>query len=106
MNIIYFENRLFTSIKQEQTWEEGMETDVDEKLEIYLYLLINEPLTAVAKVIIVQSFSCKHIYWEIIGQWYKLDFLWPPSQKKAVDTQTCSFQRLHLSPQSLGMIDH
>lgn len=39
-----------------------METDVDEKLEIYLYLLINEPLTAVAKVIIVQSFSCKHIY--------------------------------------------
>lgn len=61
MNIIYFESRLFTSIKQEQTWEEGMEMDVDEKLEIYLYLLINEPLNAVAKVIIVQSFTCKHI---------------------------------------------
>ena len=49
---------------------------VDEKLQIYFkFINISEPLNMVPKVLIVQGFSYKHIYYKIIGKCYKLDFL-------------------------------
>lgn len=45
----------------------------------------------VSKAIIVQGFSRKHIYWEIIGKCYKLDFLWPPPSQKNMFSSKAAF---------------